>query len=197
MYKQLSLFETPQPRPAKYSLFLAIFPDHRTAQQIIDLGNTLRKTHGMSAKLRPISHLHVSLLFLGGTMGVPETVVEAISHVCKAVTVITSPFEIMFDRVLSFRGQPGNHPLVLVDDNHGNDGVRNLHGLLRAKFAKYVSSTSSAPKFMPHLTLLYDKQELTPKAIKPVYWTVKEIVLVRSEVGATKYHWLGRWVFGQ
>ena len=194
MYKQLSLFETPRPRRPQYSLFLAIFPGYRTARQIIDLGIALRRTHGMFGRVRPISHLHVSLLFLGHASDVPETVVETVGHICKAVTAVTSPFEIKFDRVLSFRGQPGNHPLVLVDSNHVNDGVRNLHGLLRAKFAKYVSST---PKFLPHLTLLYDKHKITPKPIEPVSWLVKEVVLVRSEVGATKYHWLGRWVLSE
>jgi len=197
MRKQLSLFETPHPRPHKYSLFLAVFPDDRTAQQIIDLGNTLRRIHEMRGRLRPISHLHVSLLFFGGTMDVPATVVETVGHMCKAVAAVTSPFEIKFDRVLSFRGRPGNHPLVLVGDDHGNDGVRNLNGLLNTEFLEYFSSPPSTPKFAPHLTLLYDKQELAPKPIEPVSWVVKEVIFVRSEVGATKYHWLGRWAFGE
>ncbi len=196
MNKQLALFETPQPRFPKYSSFLAIFPDHRTAEQIIDLVNTLRRIDGMRGRLRPIGHLHVSLLFLGRTAAVPETAVEIAGRVCKAVTMVTHPFEIKFNRVLSFRGQPRNHPLVLVGDNHGNDGVRNLHGSLSAEFSKYFPSPPSPPKFVPHLTLLYDRQELTPKPVEPVCWTAKEIVFVCSEVGATKYHWLGRWAFG-
>jgi RNA 2',3'-cyclic 3'-phosphodiesterase len=197
MYKQLSLFETSQPRPPKFSLFLAIFPDHHTAEQIIDFGNRLRRIHGMRGRLRPVSHLHVSLLFLGHTFDVPETVVGTVGHVCKAVTAVTGPFEIKFDRVLSFRGQPGNHPLVLVNNNHESDALRSLHGLLHAKFSKYVSPTSPTSKFVPHLTLLYDKQEITPKPIEPVSWMVKEIILVRSEVGATKYRLLGRWGLGK
>jgi RNA 2',3'-cyclic 3'-phosphodiesterase len=192
MYEQLSFFETPQPRSFKYNVFLAIFPDHYIAEQIISLGNMLRQTHGMRGRLRPISHLHVSLIFLGGTADVPaEAVVETIGHACKTVTAVTSPFEIGFNRVLSFRGHPENRPLVLANDNHENVELRNLHGLLHIKFA------SSTPKFVPHLTLLYDNQELTPKSIDPVRWTAKEIVLVRSEVGATKYDWLGRWAFGE
>jgi 2'-5' RNA ligase len=49
---------------------------------------------------------------------------------------------------------------------------------------------------VPHLTLLYDKKHFDSTGIKPVFWTVREIVLVASEVGATKYHLLGRWEFG-
>lgn len=195
MYQQLSFFETPQPRLPKHSLFLAIFPDHRTAQQIMDLGNTLRQIHGMRGRLRPISHLHVSLLFLGHALNVPETVAETVGLVCKSVIAVTHPFEIEFNQMRSFRGRSGNHPLVLVDDNHGNDGVRNLHELLSAEFSKHFFQPRSTSKFVPHLTLLYDRQELTPKLVEPVSWTAKEIVFVCSEVGATKYHWLGRWAF--
>jgi 2'-5' RNA ligase len=197
MHKQLSLFETPQPHQAKYSLFLAAFPDHHTAQQIINLGNTLRQIHAMHGRLRPFNHLHVSLLFLGGASEVPETFIETVGHICKAVVAVTIPFEIKFDRVLSFRGRPGNHPLVLVENDHGNDGVRNLQGLLFAEFSKYFSLPVPASKFVPHLTLLYEKQERPSTPVEPVGWTVREIVLVRSEVGATKYDWLGRWRLGE
>lgn len=130
-------------------------------------------------------------------MNMPEAVVGTIGRACKAAIAVTNPFEIEFNRVLSFRGRPGNHPLVLVDENRGNDGVRNLQDLLGAEFIKYFPSPTSPPKFVPHLTLLYDKQELAPKSIEPVSWMVKEIVLVRSEVGLTKYHWLGRWALGE
>ena len=197
MYEQLSFFEAPQTHSFKYDLFLAIFPDHYTAEQIIDLGSALRQTHGMRGRLRPISHLHVSLLFLGGTTDVPEAVVKAIGHACKAVTAVLSPFEIKFNQVLSFRGRSGKRPLVLVDDNHGNIGVRNLHELLHAESTKYIALPRSTSQFMPHLILLYDKQELAPKPVEPVSWMVKEVVLIRSEVGLTKYHWLGCWALGE
>lgn len=197
MDNQLTLFKTSQLGFPKYSLFLAIFPDQRTAQQITGLGNTFRQKHGLLGKMRPIGHLHVSLLSIGHATDVPETVIETVSHMCKAVAAITSPFEIKFGRVLSFRGKPGNYPLVLTDDNHGNDGIRKLHGLLWSRFSRLFPASVSSPKFMPHLTLLYDKKQLVPELIEPVCWRVKEIALVRSEVGATKYCWLGRWTLGE
>ena len=72
-----------------------------------------------------------------------------------------------------------------------------LYRLLCAEFAKNSFATFKTPKFKPHLTILYDQQELTPKSITPVCWRVKEIALVLSEVGATKYHRLGNWIFGE
>jgi len=98
---------------------------------------------------------------------------------------------------MSFRGGTGNRAVVLLNNNHGSNGILSLHRLLCAEFAKLGSAASSRPKFEPHLTILYDTQELTPKSIKPLCWLVKEIVLVVSEVGETKYHRLGCWAFGE
>lgn len=195
MNEQLSLFETPQPSGPDYNLVLAIFPDDYAAQQISELGNLLRKMHGLRGKLRPITHLHVSLPIPRHVMYPPETVIERIDRACKAVAPIMSPFEIKFDRVMSFRGRTGSRAVVLLNNNHEGDGIISLYRLLYAEFAKIGFSTSAKPKFEPHLTILYDQQELTPEPIAPVCWQVKEIVLVLSEIGATKYHRLGCWAF--
>ena len=75
MNEQLSLFETPRPSGPAYNLILAIIPDDYTAQQIIALGNSLRKMHNLRGKLRPVTHLHVSLPIPRQVMHSPETVI--------------------------------------------------------------------------------------------------------------------------
>jgi 2'-5' RNA ligase len=197
MNEQLSLFEAPRSGGVSYNLVLAIFPDDHTTQQVSNLGNSLRKRHGMYGRIRPTSHLHVSLPLPRNLRDVPKTVVENVGRVCKAVTMIAHPFEIKFDRVMSFRGGSGNHPVVLLNADHGSDGIMGLHGLLLAEFVKLGSATYPTPKIVPHLTVLYDKQELAPRPVEPVCWAVKEIVLVLSEVGAAKYHRLGCWRLGE
>ena len=192
MNQQLSFFEEPQSRVTKYNLFLGIFPDSSTAQSMIEFADSLRHKHGLRGRVRPISHLHVSLFYLGGVNDIPASAMEVIGQVCKTVVANTHIFEISFNRVMSFHGRVGNHPLVFVGDDDGNQSVRKLQGLLDAKFLRGSHSTR---KFIPHLTLLYDRLELAPKPVEPVFWTVKEIVLVRSEIGATKYNSLGRWKF--
>jgi RNA 2',3'-cyclic 3'-phosphodiesterase len=197
MNEQLSLFETPRPSGPDYNLVLAIFPDDYTAQQISELGNSIRKTHGLRGKLRPVTHLHVSLPIPRHVMRPPETAIERIGRACKAVAPIISPFEIKFDQVMSFRGRTGNRAVVLVNNDHESDGTMSLYRLLYAEFAKLGFAASAPPKFEPHLTILYDQQELTPKSIPPVCWRVKEIVLVLSEVRATKYHRVECWALGE
>lgn len=197
MNEQLSFFETPRPSGPEYNLVLAIFPDDYTAQQIRELGKSLRKMHGLLGNLRPAAHLHVSLPIPRRVMHPSETVIERIGRACKAVAPIITPFEIKFDRVISFRGRTGNRAVVLVNNDHGSDGIMTLYRSLCAEFAKISFAASKTPKFKPHLTILYDQQELTPKSIPPVCWLVKEIVLVLSEDGATKYHRVGCWAFGE
>jgi 2'-5' RNA ligase len=196
MSEQLSLFEIPRRNSPKYSLFLALFPDPRTARNIINLGNAIRRERGMRGRLRPVSHLHVSLCGFDGDADVREAVVEFIDSICKAVVPSMSPFEICFNQVLSFQNRAGNHPLVLHRDNHDDGAIIRLHGLLHAELAKYAFSNRPHQKFNPHVTLLYDERQLPVKPIEPVCWTVKEIVLVCSEIGATKYQYLRRWALG-
>lgn len=187
MNEQLSFLETSPRRAAKYNLFLAIFPDSRTAQHIAELANKLHQARGMKGRTRPVDHLHVTLLFFGGFTEISESVIETISRRGGVVAGSVKPFEISFNRVLSFRGKTENHPVVLVAEERENETKR-LHRLLHAEFSKPVSSaTASTPPFVPHVTLLYDRQELAALPIEPVTWTVNEVVLVQSEVGATKY----------
>jgi 2'-5' RNA ligase len=197
MDRQLTLFDEPQPGEYQYNVFLAIFPDPYTARYIADLGNTLRRKHGIRGSVRPVSHLHVSLHSNDRIQNAPKIPEKAVDNVCKSVTAAVQPFEIKFDRVMSFQRKPGNRPLVLVNDEHENNGVTKLHKSLCAEFAKIDASSRANRKLFPHVTLLYDNHEVAPQPVEPVHWMVKEIVLVRSEVGATRYERLGSWTLGE
>lgn len=196
MAEQLSLFESRQPSSAKYSYFLALFPDSNTAEQLITLGNQIRSAHEMHSRLRPLIHLHISLHFFGCGSDVSKTLVQVLDPICKAVTAQTPPFDIDLDRVMSFRGRPGNNPLVLVGDDQRNTPLKSFHQLLEAKLVQNRLASRPNNKFVPHVTLLYDRQLLSPTSVAPVTWKAEEIVLVRSEAGATKCERPGRWKLG-
>ncbi len=194
MNEQLLLFDEPDAGLPKCKLVLAVFPDGPTAAQIYHLGKGLRKIHGLRGEIRPQDHLHVSLPLPRTITRKPENAVEIIGQACEAVAAIAHSFEIRLERIMSFQGGLGNKALVLAGGDRGNDRIMHLHGMLRTEFAKRHFVT---PKLSPHLTVLYDKKELTSRPVEPVCWTVKEIVLVMSEVGATRYHQLERWKFGR
>jgi 2'-5' RNA ligase len=48
-------------------------------------------------------------------------------------------------------------------------------------------------RFMPHVTLLYDRQTVDAQGITPVSWRVTEFVLVHSLLGQSRHIVLGRW----
>src|SRR5690242_13082171 len=117
MNQQLSLFESHRPNDGKCSFFLALFPDPNTAARMIELGNTIRSENGMRSRLRPLTHLHFSLHFFGYDLDVSKALVAALDLTCKAVAGQTPPFDVELGRVMSFRGRPGNNPLLLVGDD--------------------------------------------------------------------------------
>jgi 2'-5' RNA ligase len=51
-------------------------------------------------------------------------------------------------------------------------------------------------QYTPHITLLYDACGIAEHAIAPVRWTVRELALVHSLRGRSRYVVLGRWPLG-
>lgn len=196
MDQQLSLFDTPKPAPAKYSVFLAVMPELSAARRISSLAMELQAKHRLRGKVRPLDHLHVTLHHIGYYPEVPEHVVHAVDRACEAVVAVTSAFEAKFDEVLSFGNRPGNHPLVLVDQDGGGHGLTGLYQMLARELIKQALPVTGGASFTPHVTLLYDQQRILKEPVDTVAWRVDEIILVRSEVGATKYEYLGRWTLG-
>ena len=195
MNEQLELFAPATRPPSRGSLFLAVFPDPITAQRLSHLATGVRNKHRLTGRLRPPEHFHITLQYLGDESEVPENVVHAVGRACEAVANRESSFEIELDRVLSFSGRPGNCPLVLIGSEDGTSALKRLHEVLVTELSKHLRLGRDL-KFKPHLTLLYDKQSLVEEPVETVSWRIREIVLVRSEVGATKYQRLGAWKLG-
>lgn len=183
----------PTPQPISHSLFLALFPDHATIQRICEKMAGIRQQHGLTSKMRPLDHLHLTLHWIGDYPEVPEDLVQIIGRACKQVAERVRPFEVRLDQVLSFRGRPGRNPLVLSGNDADNARLTSLHQTLLVELAKVLPMKKGGLKFHPHLTLLYDKPSNIKAPVDPVTWTAGEIVLVCSEVGRTKYHHLGGW----
>ena len=165
-------------------LFLAAVPDAATAAAIYRRAGTLKRAHQFSGALIKPERLHISLFFLGGLPG------EVVRMACEAAEgVRVPPFEVSFDRTVSFRGNPAGRPFVLT----GEDGLIRLKSFRRALGAaitrcglRRVAKTN----FTPHVTLLYDSRDVAEHPIAPISWTVSEFVLIHSMV---RYDQLARW----
>jgi 2'-5' RNA ligase len=174
-------------------LFLAVFPDAGVAERIAALARHLRDTHALRGKVLAPARLHVSLHYLGGYAGLPQGVVAAAIEALAAV--VMPPFDVLFDRVASFSGRPGNCPYVL----QGGDGVVGLltfHGQLGTALQRVGLGRWLKPHCLPHMTLLYGDDTIATRPVEAIGWTVREVVLVRSLYGRGRYEYLARRVLG-
>lgn len=188
---QPDLFSLPQASAPRHSLFLALFPDRETTQGIAAMAGELQRKHALSARLRPLDHLHITLHFFDDYPEIPTSFVELVKQVCAPVAASVSPFEVMLDQVTSFQAKPGHHPLILTPDETSRESLNRLHEALLK-----VLKTSTSKPFSPHLTLSYEQKVLRPEPVKPICWTAHEMALISSEQGRSLYHRLATWKLG-
>lgn len=186
---QFSLFDAP---PATDRLFLAIFPDPATAEEIARRADALRVSHGLSGRPLAPERFHITLHHLGDHAGVRRDVVAMAGEAAQALEA--QPFEVVFDRAASFHNG-GNNPFVL----QGGEGLWALKAfqrdlglaMARAGLGKRVDKT-----FTPHVTMLYDRQLVGEQMIEPVKWSVGGFTLIHSLLGRTEHIPLAQWTLG-
>jgi len=164
--------------------FLAAVPDGAVAARIYRLARTLKRAHKFTGKPIASDRLHISLFFLGG---LPDPIVQM---ACEALTgVRMQPFDVSFDRAVSFRGKPGSRPFVLVGDE-GTSPLQSFRQMLGDALTRSGLKRRANANFTPHVTLLYDARNAEEYPIEPISWTVDELVLVRSQNG---HRHVARW----
>jgi 2'-5' RNA ligase len=171
-------------------LFFALFPDAETAVRIAELSQRLKIDLGVKRKPIPTDRLHVTLYFLGDFPDLPEDIIDVASAAADSLT--TGPFDVVFDRVVSFTGRPGNRPLVLRGDE-GLVGLTKFQGELAMAIRRGRVGRSPKTGFTPHVTLLYDDAIVTEQAVEDIRWTVQELVLVHSDLDQHRHVHLARW----
>jgi RNA 2',3'-cyclic 3'-phosphodiesterase len=164
--------------------FLAVVPDAAAAARISRLAHVLKHAHQFEGKIIEPGRLHVSLFFLGE---LSEQIVRVASE--AAAEVRAPAFEVWFDRSASFRGGPGNRPLVLVGDE-GLERLKSFRRTLGVAMARKGLRYFAKRDFAPHVTLLYADRNVEEQPIEPVRWTVNEFVLIHSMHGHIH---LARW----
>jgi 2'-5' RNA ligase len=165
-------------------LFFAVVPDADAAARIRRLARALKQAHKFDRAIIEPERLHVSLFFLG----------ELSEHIVRiayeaAAQVRAQPFEVRFDRSVSFRGRGGNRPFVLVGDD-GSDRLISFRRTLGVALASRGLRRLASKDFAPHITLLYAERNVEEHPIEPIRWTVNEFVLIHSMNGHVH---LGRW----
>jgi 2'-5' RNA ligase len=190
MPEQLSLdgIETPPDRTD--GLFFAAIPNPHAAAQIEKRAQSFRKELGLKGRPLAADQFHITLYYLGTHPGVPQGIVAKASETAAAIRM--APFEVTFDRAMSFAGKSNSRPLVLCSSK-GLPALVAFQQALRAAIKKAGLDHWTQPSFTPHVTVLYDRRGVPEQSIEPISWTVGEFLLVRSLHGLSRHEPLARW----
>ncbi|MET3665687.1 2'-5' RNA ligase family protein [Caulobacter sp. 1776] len=175
------------PTPTDRLMFL-IYPDPATAETIACEARCLRDALRLRGQPLLTDRFHITLQHLGDYVGLPRDLVRKGEDAGQALTA--APFEVVFDKAVSFANRPGNNPFTL----QGGEGVQALVGFQQALGLRMAKAGLKPDKqFLPHITLLYDGQVVPAQDIVPIRWTVNRFVLVQSKLGQTQHIVLKGW----
>lgn len=178
------------PTPTDRLMFL-LYPDAATAEKIAVETRRLREALGLRGQPLLTDRFHITLHHLGDYVGLPNDMVAKGKMAGGALA--TAPFEVIFDKAVSFANRPGNNPFTL----QGGEGVAALIDFQKALGLKMAGAALKPDKqFVPHITLLYDGQVVPAQDIAPIRWTVDRFVLVQSKLGQTQHIVLQGWDLG-
>lgn len=171
-------------------MFFGTFPDPTAATRAVRVGRTLCGERGLDGKPLATGRLHVSLHHVGHYAGLPRGIADAAREAASAVAL--PPFDVAFDRAMSFARGQGRLPFVLRG-NAGVAGLMMLHHRLGTAMRMVGLRRWVKAQYTPHVTLAYGDRRIVEHAIEAVRWTVRDFVLVHSLHGRTEYVVLGRW----
>jgi 2'-5' RNA ligase len=190
MPEQLSLTGFEGPRRPTDRLFLAISPTPNAAMLMTSLAQRFRSEHDLKGASLAMERLHITLHHLGDYEGLPRGVVAAAAE--AASTIAVAPFDVAFDRVLSFSGGPRKQPFVLSGGS-GLGALKAFRQALGVAMTRTGLGRWAQPAYTPHVTLLYDDSSVAEQTVETIGWTVREFILVHSLLGKSRHIRLGQW----
>ncbi|HEF5783727.1 2'-5' RNA ligase [Burkholderia multivorans] len=185
---QLTLPSIEAPR-VHHRLFFAVQPDPHTAARIADAARRLSPDATGTGHWVDTARLHVTLHSLGEFMHVPPDVIARTRDAAQRVRA--EPFDVSFDRIVSFSGRTDDRPWVLTASHVSHELIDLQRQLVEA--LKRTGFRPPRTSFTPHVTLRYDRSRRAPHTIEPIAWTVSEFVLIDSWLGKTRHDVIGRW----
>ena len=172
------------------NLFFACRLAPEAASRVAHVRDELRHAHGLRGTAISPQRLHVSLLGVCECHGLPDDLVAAACE--AAASVVMSPFEVVFDRAMSFSNRRNRRPLVLLTGG-GDASLTGLRNRLCEALRVAGFGCHGSAHFLPHMTLLYDRRMVGEQTIEPVYLTVRDFALVHSLVTQSRHIELARW----
>ena len=164
-------------------LFFAVRPDAETVEAICSARRKLCEKAGLSGLEVPPEQLHVALWRVGDYV-VPPTAQDIDAILRRAGMIEMPPFRVSFRCAKSL----GRGALVLC----GGRGSADLEKLsIRLRDALTPPGAERGRAFLPHMTLMRSETILPERRIMAIGWTVREIVLVHSQLGRATHRLVG------
>lgn len=176
----------------RHNLFFAIMPPLPVATEVSDLLDNLGIPLSACGKKISVSRLHVTLLSIYAAHYLPDRVTQRALLTGRAIRFVE--FDLVLDRVLTFRNRQAKQPLVLAANAETSLSANKLAEQIRQTFS--ILSGIRLPRtgrITPHITLAWDSLLVHEQSVPPTTLPVREMALVHSHVGESRYDILGRW----
>jgi 2'-5' RNA ligase len=189
---QGELFIEPESKKRFDRLFFMVPPDIAAAIDIEEGVRGYLRDHRINAARQELSRQHISIQHVGDYPYLREKYLFAARRAASGLRM--PAFKIILDAIGSFEGvpsatgRPRRYPLVM---RASGDGLFELFDRLGA--AAWRNGLPRNKHFVPHLTVSYGTMPVPFEMLEPIAFMARELVLIHSEVGLTRYHVLGRW----
>jgi 2'-5' RNA ligase len=172
-----------------HRLFFAAHPHASVLDAIGRAAAKLREAKLIRGRWTQPAKYHLTLRFLGDFR---EPVADIITQAsAAAATLRATPFEVVLDRVTTFRGR-FQAPCVLRCAPASEQAVRAVWSALGDALADLGADHRIDNRFIAHVTIAYgDRMLQEPIAIEPIVWRVDEFTLMDSH--KSQYRVEARW----
>jgi RNA 2',3'-cyclic 3'-phosphodiesterase len=170
------------------TVYFAHKPEPEVIDQAVSVGNHFCAKHGLAGSVKP-SVLHMTIGAIGYFPELSEERVETARGV--ADRLVAKPFEMILNRVMTYRNGKEKPPLVAFADSGVSKVDLFRYALIADLRRNGFSFTKKLPN--PHMTLFYDHHVVAEEPIDPIRWVVRDFVLVHSIHGEGRHELLGQW----
>ena len=179
-------------RRPSHNLFFAIPIPDPVAEDVSSLFQGFKQRYPVRKPQIAAKRLHISLARVFAADSVPDRILELAKLAGSKIRFVE--FDLVLNRVLSFRSSQQEKPLVLTTDAGSTHSVNRLVEQVTRTIC-ILSGTQHFRKgsITPHITLTWDRVAVPEQPILPIKVRVREIVLIHSHVGKSRYDILGRW----
>ncbi len=178
-----------EPRPA-HGLFFAVMVPMQVRHEIAACFMDFQGRYPFLSRPIGAERLHLSLnaIFIGDLL--PDQVIELSKRVGSSIRF--EQFQIRLDKALTYRNRKTKKPFVLAASDATDVSQLGEH-ITEAFDILSGQQTRGARPISPHVTLVWDEIMVPEQPIVPVMIPVREVSLVHSHIGQSRYDILARW----